>query len=160
MFSHENINTAISVLGLILGIGNVLYLYYWQNRVHLKFRADVRVNYTVPTSIDTGHRLMNWHVVNASNFAVYIEAIGFTDSFKSLFHRVPAVFVRDTQDEAAKIKFPYKLNSREGITFQVKDDTQAEEMKKNSYMCVATCCGRVVYQKIPRIIFTLYNFPE
>ena len=148
MFGLDMLATVLSVLSLALGIGNTLYIYFWETRVHLYMTVGVRRVFNA-AGVETDDRIMRWTLTNKSAFPVYISEIGFCDYTLTTFQEVPHAFIRTPDHPEAAVEFPYKLNSREGITFKVTHSSQREVMKEYSDMYVRTCCGYKASAKVP-----------
>lgn len=138
----------LTILSLTFSVGNTLYLWFWQNRVHLKLQIKIRRVYSA-AGTETGDRILIWNIANASTFAVYIEEIGFCDISYASMVPVPLEFIKSKHKQEKPIGFPYKLESREGISVVVAHSSQTEEMRKHVKMYVKTCCGYSTSAFIP-----------
>ena len=143
----------LSILSMTLSIGNTLYVYIWQSRVHLSLNVEVRRVYNA-AGVETEGRILYWSIVNMSAFAVYVMEIGFCGSSQETLHKVPNAFVH-ISGCGKRAEIPYKLLSREGVRFQVEQASQTEELKNNARMYVKTSCGYFVAAEILMSTFTL-----
>ena len=147
-----DVATIISILSMILSIGNTIYIWFWQSRVHLSLTVGVRRVFNA-AAVETEDRILRWQIVNKSAFAVYLEEIGFCDYHKADFVPVPYQLVHKLRSDGAKIEYPYRLDSREGVILVVSHSSQTEEMRKHSRMYVKTCCGYLTSALIPSSTF-------
>ena len=138
----------LSIISITLSIGNTLYIYFWESRVHMRLTIGIRRVYDA-AGLETSQRILRWSVVNRSAFTVYIEEIGFCDHWHAMYQAVPARLIRKMHSPDEAVLFPCKLNSREGVTFIVSHSSQTEEMKKYTRMYMKTSCGYVTTAKIP-----------
>ena len=150
----NGISMILSILSMTLSIGNTLFIWCWQSRVHLKLTVKVRRVYNA-AGAETEDRILRWQIVNRSAFAVYIDELGFCDYHKRVHSRVPSKMIHKWNTPDVAVEFPYKLESREGVEVVVSHSSQTEEMRKHVRMYVKTCCGSEASALIPPSTYTL-----
>lgn len=147
-----DVATIISILSMLLSIGNTIYIWCWQSLVHMRLAVRVRRVFTA-AGTETDDRIIFWYIVNRSAFAVYIQELGFCDYYRNVRIPISSRLIRKSTSSEEAVEFPYKLASREGVNLVVSHNSQTEEMKKHARMYVKTCCGNLTSVLIPQSTF-------